>query len=98
MERQHARRAARAGKSIGMVFLCGWLLVAQRLPEMPLGYHGDSRGAMTIFMNSIANGIQDVIANLSSLIDMLSAAAGGFADVAAAMNAILHVIAMLTGA
>jgi hypothetical protein len=49
-------------------------------------------------MNDIANGIQDVIANFSSLIDMLSAVAGGVSDVAAAMNAVLHVIAMLTGA
>lgn len=81
-----------------MVFLCGWLFVAQRLPEMEIGYHVASRGTTTIFMNHIANGIQDAIANLSSVIDMLSAAAGGFADVAAAMNTILRVIATLTGA
>lgn len=49
-------------------------------------------------MNDIANGIQDAIANFSSLIDMLSAVGGGVVDVAAAMNAVLHVIAMLTGA
>jgi hypothetical protein len=49
-------------------------------------------------MNDIANGIQDAITNLTSLIDMLSAVVGGFIDVGSAMNTVLHLIATLTGA
>ena len=49
-------------------------------------------------MNDIANGIQDTIANLSSLIHMLGAVAGGVSDVATALTAVLDVIGMLAGA
>ncbi|MBK4737679.1 hypothetical protein [Noviherbaspirillum pedocola] len=49
-------------------------------------------------MNDITNGIQDAFANLTTLFDMLGAIVGGFVDVGAAMNAVLRVIAALTGA
>jgi hypothetical protein len=49
-------------------------------------------------MNDIANSIQDGIANLSSMIDMLIAVSGSFTDVADAMRTVLRIVGMLTGA
>jgi hypothetical protein len=77
-------------------------IFARRAPRIPghtviIAAHATPHAPGTQIMNDIANGIQDGIANLSSLIDMLLAAAGGLADVASAMNTILHLIGMLTG-